>query len=53
MYRHMFPQGDISGDVVAWADVAGELGDWTKTWQKSIGEGLPIAQNNISAFIPL
>lgn len=53
LHSVMFPSGDVSGDVTAWADVADELGKFTTKWQKSIGTGLPMVQNNISAFIPL
>jgi hypothetical protein len=53
LHNVMFPAGDVSGDVTAWADVADELSKFTTKWQKSIGTGLPLVQNNISAFIPL
>ncbi|CAI7597598.1 unnamed protein product [Penicillium pancosmium] len=53
LHNVMFPAGDVSGDVTAWADVADELGKFTTKWQKSIGTGLPLVQNNISVFIPL
>lgn len=49
----IFPPGDVDGDVTAWADVAGEVGKFTYTWQRSVGSGLPIVQNNITAFIAL
>lgn len=51
--KYLFPAGDIKNDVKVWGDVADELADFTKTWQESIGDGVGVVQNNISAFIPL
>jgi hypothetical protein len=53
LHNVLFPPGDIDGDVTVWADVAGELGKFTSTWQQSIGQGVPIVQNNVTAFIIL
>lgn len=46
----LFPPGDISGDVTAWADVAAQVGQFITTWQKSVGSALPVIQNNVTAF---
>ena len=48
-----FPPGDVAGDVTAWSDVAAQVGKFTSTWQQSVGSGLPIVQNNITAFIAM
>ena len=47
----LYPSGTVDGEYQDWADVSNDLGKVTDSFRASVAQGLPLIQNNVTAFI--
>ncbi|KAK4505146.1 hypothetical protein PRZ48_003109 [Zasmidium cellare] len=47
----VYPEGDVSGDVTSWAQVAGTVGQFCQTWAKDIASALPDVADDVPMFV--
>ena len=47
----MFPSGTVDGEYQDWSVVAANIGKCTDAFRTSVAQGLPLIENNITAFI--
>ncbi|KAI9696925.1 MAG: hypothetical protein M1820_008000 [Bogoriella megaspora] len=47
----LFPSGTVDDEFQDWSEVSADVGKVTSAWKNSVAEGLPLLQDNVTAFI--